>query len=130
MPSTQPTILIADDVEIMRELLERYLVSLNCNVIGMAENGAECIEKIKTLTPDIVFLDINMPEKTGFEILDEIRASHTKTFPVIISGNGDFENLKQSMEKGAQGFVVKPFNINKIKEILEKYASAQTQGPH
>lgn len=123
MSKSQPTVIIADDVDIMRELLERYLINLNCNVIAMSGDGIECMSQIKSLSPDMAFLDINMPGKTGFEILDEIKQLDFNIFSVVVSAHGSFDNLKTAIDKGAQGFIVKPYKANKIKEIVDKYFS-------
>lgn len=118
---TKPKILIADDVKEIRDLIGIFLEDLNVDILGEATDGNAALELIDSLQPDIIFLDIQMPEITGLEILDLIKEKNI--FSVIISGDGDFNTIKTALDKGAQGFISKPINENKIVQIIEKYNS-------
>lgn len=117
----QPTVLIADDVEELRLLLKKTLETLGFNVISLVEDGDQALEAIKKLDPDLSFLDIEMPGKSGIDVLTILKASQSKTFPVIISGNSTVDNVKKVIELGAKGFIVKPYSFDKVKQITDKY---------
>ena len=103
-------ILLADDVKIMRSLL-----------VSEVDNGDDVISKVSELKPDMVFLDISMPGKNGLDVLKEIKEKFSNVFVAMISGHNTFENIKRSMELGADGFVVKPYTTIKIQEMIHKY---------
>lgn len=121
----QPTVLIADDVEELRLLLKQTLETLGFNVVSMVEDGDQAVEDIKKLNPDLAFLDIEMPGKTGIEVLNIIKESQLNTFPVIISGNSTVDNVKKVISLGAQGFIVKPYSFDKVKQITDKYLGSK-----
>lgn len=121
---SQPRALIADDVEEMRVLLTRTLESLGITTVGVFDNGADAMKEIESLKPDICFLDIDMPQMTGLEMLDAIGDRRIVTYPVIISGHSTADNLKIAIGKGAKGFVVKPYTFDKIKQITERFINS------
>lgn len=118
---TQPTVLIADDVEELRLLLKKTVETLGFSVIALVEDGDQAVAKIKELNPDISFIDIEMPGKSGIDVLNILKASQSKTFPVIISGNSTVDNVKKVIGLGAKGFIVKPYSFDKVKQITDKY---------
>ena len=85
------------------------------------DNGDEVIDRIRELSPDIVFLDISMPGKNGLDVLQELKSKFPNVFVAMISGHNTFDNIKRSMELGADGFVVKPYTTIKIRELIDKY---------
>ena len=119
-------VLIADDVEEMRELLKATIEPLGCSVDAEAEDGMEALRLIVTIQPDIVFLDINMPVKSGLDVLAEMKTMDLKVFPVIVSGHSTVSNVQEAIQLGARGFVVKPYSTEKIQQILEKFESDQS----
>lgn len=121
----QPTVLIADDVEELRLLLKQTLETLGFNVVSMVSDGDQAVEEIKNLNPDLSFLDIEMPGKTGIEVLTIISASQSNTFPVIISGNSTVDNVKKVIQLGAKGFIVKPYSFDKVKQVTDKYIESK-----
>lgn len=122
----KPRALIADDVFEMRKLLKSSLQSLGFTVVAEAEDGADALEKIAEFQPDIVFLDIEMPGMSGIVVLDEIRLNELDVYPVIVSANSTIANIKSVFDKGAKGFIVKPYNIKKMKEMYNKYLETFT----
>ncbi|MGD8559894.1 MAG: response regulator [Gammaproteobacteria bacterium] len=114
-------VLVADDVKIMRSLLRSSLASFECEIVSEVDNGDEVTEQIRHCEPDIVFLDINMPGKNGLDVLQEIKEEFSGLFVAMISGHNSFDNIKRSMELGADGFVVKPYTSIKIREMIDKY---------
>ena len=115
--------LIADDDPDARAILRTILEELDCHVDAEVEDGLDAVNQILLIQPDIAFIDIEMPIKDGFDVLGEIRGKALNTYPIIVSGHSTIKNVKATLELGAKGFVVKPYNIDKIKQILEKYQS-------
>ena len=91
-------------------------------VVGEAENGAMAVEKYKELNPDIVTLDITMPEMTGLEALKEIMKINPSAVVVMCSALGQESMVREAVVAGAKGFVVKPFKEDVIVSALQKFA--------
>lgn len=104
-----------------RAMLGAILRRLGCDPIYTATDGIEAILKCMEVNPDIVLMDIDMPGKDGFEALASIQASSPQTFVAMVSAHGTIDYVKRSMELGANGFIVKPYNIAKVSDVLEKF---------
>jgi len=115
------TAVIADDVFEMRTLLSKSLKVLACEVLATANDGPSALVEVKKVKPDMVFLDIDMPGLTGLQVLDKLKSENIDVFKVIVSGSNTVENVKEAIAHGANGFVVKPYSISKIKQIMDKY---------
>lgn len=118
---TYPTVLLTDDESIVRRLMRTMLFDLECDVIHEASNGPDAIEKFKALRPDLVFIDINMHGMNGFALLEALLAIDKNVFAVIVSANSTADNVRQALQAGAKGFIVKPFTPKKFQDILNKY---------
>ena len=120
---------IADDDEDDRELFDLALRSLNRDAILIpTQNGNDLIEHLNEQTPplpDAIFLDINMPEKNGYDTLDEIRRSPIfKNVPVVILSTGQREkDINAMYEKGANYYIFKPANFDAFKKLLKPFVS-------
>jgi len=113
-------ILIVDDNDLMRTLLRGILRSENCQVIGEAKNGTLALESIEKAKPDIVFMDVMMPEMDGLEALQCIKGKYPEIIVIMITGNPSVENVQESIQGGATGFIIKPFNSAKVLDTLNK----------
>lgn len=113
-------ILIVDDNYLMRVLLRGILLGENCQVIGEARNGSVALESIAHNKPDIVFLDVMMPEMDGLEALQNIKSQYPEIIVVMITGNPSKENVEESIQGGANGFIIKPFNSAKVLDTLNR----------
>jgi two-component system chemotaxis response regulator CheY len=120
MPSRPPKILIVDDNDLMRTLLRGILRSEDCLVIGEAKNGVIALDFIEKTKPDVVFLDVVMPEMDGLETLQNIKRDYPEIIVVMITGNPSKENVQESIQGGASGFIIKPFNSAKVLETLHR----------
>lgn len=118
---SQPTALIADDMEEMRVLLQKTLETLGISVIAHVADGEQALQAIIEHQPDLCFLDIDMPGKTGLELLREIGDRRIATYPVIISGHSTIDNVKTAIAQGAKAFVVKPYTFGKVKQVTDRY---------
>ena len=127
MPAKLPTILIVDDNDLMRTLLRGILRSEHYQIIGEAKNGVLALEFIEKTKPDIVFLDVMMPEMGGLEALQSIKAKYPEIIVVMITGNPSVENVKESIQGGASGFIIKPFNSAKVLDTLDRALQAGKQ---
>ena len=128
MPTAARTILIVDDNDLMRTLLRGILRSDAYQIIGEARNGIIALEFIAKSKPDIVFLDVMMPEMGGLEALQAIKAKHPEIIVIMITGNPSVENVKESIQGGAGGFIIKPFNSAKVLDTLVRAIQAGKSG--
>lgn len=87
-----------------------------------ATNAQEAIENYLTYAPDIVFLDIGLPDTSGFDVLHQIMASDPNAYVVMFSGNGYLDNVATALSEGASGFVSKPFKRDKMERYIQESA--------
>jgi two-component system chemotaxis response regulator CheY len=113
-------VLICDDSMLIRKKLRDCLQTLCCNDILEAATSQEAIELYKSNKPDLVFMDLIMPEKSGIEAVTEIVKFDSSAKVVILSTAGTKANLKKALEAGAYDFVQKPFEEHQIKSVLDK----------
>lgn len=122
MTKKRISIVIVDDNDMMRSILRSMLRGDVYEVIGEARNGVLAVEMAGRLKPDIVCLDVIMPEKNGLDALCEIKVARPETEVVMITSNADPETVQESIQNGASGFIIKPFNAARILDTLEKVA--------
>lgn len=116
------TVLVVDDAAFMRVSIKNMISKHDFEVVGEAENGAIAVEKYKELNPDIVTLDITMPEMNGLEALKEIMKINPNAVVVMCSALGQESMVREAVVSGAKGFVVKPFKEDVIVSALQKFA--------
>ena len=113
-------ILIVDDALFMRNMLRNIFSESGFEVVGEAQNGHEAVEKFNALRPDLVTMDIVMPEKNGIEALKEIMINDAGAKVVICSALGQESLIMEALEAGARDFIVKPFKPPKVIEVAQK----------
>ncbi|MFA8439427.1 response regulator [Pueribacillus sp. YX66] len=113
-------ILITDDAAFMRMQLKDIFTKLGHEVVGEAENGIVSIDKYKELKPDLVTMDITMPEMNGVEAVKQIKAIDPNAIIVMVSAMGQQEMVIEAIQAGAKDFIVKPFTQDRIQEALDK----------
>lgn len=113
-------ILITDDAAFMRMQLKDIFTKLGHEVVGEAENGLISVNMYKELKPDLVTMDITMPEMNGVEALKEIKAFDSNAKVVMVSAMGQEGMVIEAIQGGAKDFIVKPFTQERIQETLEK----------
>lgn len=113
-------VLIVDDASFMRFALKTMLEKHGYEVVGMAENGAVGVRKYKELAPDLVTMDLTMPEMSGMEALQAITRYDSKAKVVMVSAMGQESMIKEAIMNGAKYFIVKPFTEDRVIETLNK----------
>ena len=116
------TVLIVDDAAFMRISIKNMLTKNGYEVIGEAENGSVGVQMYKDLSPDIVTMDITMPEMSGLEALKEITKIDSQAKVVMVSAMGQEAMVREAIVSGAKGFIVKPFKEDGIIAALKKLA--------
>ena len=111
-------ILLVDDALFMRTRIKGILERYGFQVVGEGANGREGVEKYKQLRPDILLMDITMPEMDGLTALRHIIEFNPKAVVVMISAMGQKEYVLDAIKSGAKNFIVKPFQEEKIIEVL------------
>lgn len=111
-------ILICDDSILARKQLKNLLTSMGCNHIFEAVNGTAAVETYKLHKPDLVFLDIIMPEKNGLKATKEIIEFDKDAYIVMASSVGTQANLKEALELGAKDFIQKPLNPEQVERVI------------
>lgn len=119
-----PKVLIVDDAAFMRITLKTILERNGFEVVGEAENGLMAIKKYSECHPDIVTMDITMPEMDGVEALKKIRDIDPKAKVVMLSAMGQESMVKDAILSGAKNFIVKPFNEEHVIQTLNKVAGS------
>ena len=113
-------VLIADDAAFMRMMLKDILTKNGHEVVGEAANGVEMLSKYEETQPDIVTLDITMPEMDGLTAIKELRKKHPDANVVMCSAMGQQSMVIDAIQSGARDFIVKPFQADRIIECLSK----------
>ena len=114
-------ILICDDAAFMRMMIKDILSKNGYNVAGEAENGLKAVEKFKELSPDLVLMDITMPEMDGIAALKEIKKLDAGAKVIMCSAMGQQAMVIESIQAGAKDFIVKPFQQDRVLEAVKKF---------
>lgn len=123
MTGRRISIVIADDNDMMRSILRAMLRGEEYDVVGEARNGQAAIDVVDRMKPDIVCMDVMMPEKSGIEALCEIKVANPATEVVMVTSNSDPGTVQESIMNGASGFIIKPFNAARVLDALEKVSN-------
>lgn len=113
-------ILIVDDAAFMRMMIKDVLSKNGFEISGEAENGAKAIEKYKETNPDLVIMDITMPEVDGIQAVKEIKKVNNAAKIIMCSAMGQQAMVIEAIQAGAKDFIVKPFQAERIIEAVKK----------
>lgn len=116
-------ILVVDDAAFMRMMLKDILTKHGFDVVGEAENGIQAVEKYEELKPDLVTMDITMPEKDGVMALKEIKEANPDAKIIMCSAMGQQAMVINAIQAGAKDFIVKPFQADRVIEAISKVLS-------
>jgi len=114
------TILIVDDAAFMRQMLKDIVTRGGHIVVCEAENGLVAVEKYKIFKPDLVTLDVTMPEMDGIEALKRIRTLNPDAEVIMCSAIGQQYMIVQAIQAGAKDFIAKPFQQERVLESISK----------
>lgn len=114
------TVLIVDDAAFMRMMIKDILTKNGYDVVGEAENGQKAIEKYKELKPELVIMDITMPEVDGIQAVKEIKGFDAAAKIIMCSAMGQQAMVIESIQAGAKDFIVKPFQADRVVEAVKK----------
>ena len=117
------SVLVCDDAAFMRLMLKNILEQHGYRVVGEAVNGNDAINKYKQLKPDLVTMDITMPDMNGIEAVKAIRAFDSKAKIIMCSAMGQQVMGVEAIQAGASDFIVKPFHADQVMEALRKVMS-------
>ena len=113
-------ILICDDAAFMRMMIKDILTKNGYVVVGEAENGLKAVEKYNETKPDLVLMDITMPEMDGISAVKEIRKIDPNAKIVMCSAMGQQAMVIEAIQAGARDFIVKPFQADRVLEAVRK----------
>ncbi len=111
-------LMIVDDSMIIRNRIERALTDFNLNVVGVAENGVQAVEIVREKKPQIVTMDLTMPEMDGVECIEEILKIDSNLIILVVSALSDKATAIEAMKNGAHGFLCKPFTEKELTSAI------------
>ncbi len=114
------TILVVDDAAFMRMMIKDILTKNGYSVVGEADNGLNAIDKYEELKPDLVTMDITMPEMDGITAVKEIRKKNPNARIIMCSAMGQQAMVIDAIQAGARDFIVKPFQPDRVLEAVAK----------
>jgi len=113
-------ILIVDDAAFMRMMIKDILTKHGYEVVGEAENGTKAVQMYKELKPELVTMDITMPEMDGIQAVREIKKIDSSAKIIMCSAMGQQMMVMEAIQAGARDFVVKPFQQERVIQAIEK----------
>ena len=113
-------ILIVDDAKFMRITLTNILKKANHEIVGEAENGREAVELYRELKPDLVTMDITMPEMSGLDAVKKIKKDFKDAKIIMCSAMGQQKMVVDAIEAGAKDFIVKPFDDSQVVDSVSR----------
>lgn len=120
-------LLIVDDSNIMRRAIEKYLQVFDLDVVGAAPNGQVALKLFKEHQPDLVTMDITMPELDGISCLQEMLQIKPETRIIIVTALSDPDTGIKAVKSGARGYLTKPFTAEQIREEIAQVIEANPE---
>jgi len=111
-------VLITDDAMIIRKKINTYATNLGHKVIGQAKSGAEAVSMAKELKPDLITMDITMPDMNGIVAVRRIKEFDKKVKIIMVTSHGQEDMVVKSLKEGAKGYVLKPITEKKLSEAI------------
>jgi two-component system chemotaxis response regulator CheY len=124
-PARPIRMLIVDDSNVTRRRIERCQQIAQLQVVGMASNGVEAVEIFRRTDPDVVTMDITMPQMDGIECVERLVEIKPDVLILVVSALADKATAVEAMEKGANGFLNKPFTDRQLNDALAELLEAR-----
>lgn len=113
-------VMITDDHSLIREGIRQLLeFDGSIEVIGEASNGVECLEKLEILSPDVLLLDINMPEMNGIDVLKKLKETESDVKVLILTVHNELEYLLKAIDIGVDGYILKDSESSELKKAID-----------
>ena len=112
-------VLTVDDSLIMRRAIERTLISDRFKEIRLASNGRHAVEEFKTFKPDVITMDITMPDMDGLTAVDLILKLDSSAIILVVSALGDKPTAVEAVKRGASGFLLKPITVDSLQAAID-----------
>lgn len=113
-------VMIADDHSLIREGLKQLLeFDGSIEVVGEVSNGVECLERMNEYNPEVLLLDINMPEKNGIEVLKQMKADDSKIKVLILTVHNEMDYLMKAIDIGVDGYILKDSESTELKKAIK-----------
>ncbi|QYF96132.1 response regulator [Massilia sp. PAMC28688] len=123
------SVVLVDDNELTRAALRLMIAGDAYEIVGEAASGRAAIELILRLRPDIVCLDIQMPDINGLDVLESIKDAHPAMVVLMVTSSNDLPTIKRAISRGAAGFIVKPFTMGTVQDSMDKAAALRRRAP-
>lgn len=121
------TVMIADDHSMIREGLKNLLeLDGDIQVIAEAENGIDCLNKLENCSPDVLLLDINMPEMNGLEVLENLKSQKKKNKVLVLTVHNEVEYLMKAVDIGVNGYLLKDSESAELKKAIVSVYNGET----
>ena len=115
-------VLVVDDDFMVAKIHCRFLATLpGFRVVGVAHNGADALTAVITLRPDLILLDVHLPDMSGLDVLREARLRHPEVDVILVTAAHELEVVRQAWQGGAMSYLVKPFEYNALAQRLEHF---------
>ena len=121
-------LMIVDDSNIIRRKIERSTEVENLEVVGTASNGVEALEKFRELRPDVVTMDLTMPEMGGIECVERMVDMDPDVIILVVSALSDKATAIEALKKGANGFLCKPFSEEELNNAFRELLTEVSHG--
>lgn len=119
-------VMITDDHSLIREGLKQLLeFDGSIEIVGEASNGMECLEKLKECNPEVLLLDINMPEKNGIEVLKQMKTENLQVKVLILTVHNEMDYLMQAVDIGVDGYILKDSESSELKKAIRTVRSGE-----
>jgi two-component system chemotaxis response regulator CheY len=112
--------LVVDDSRLARSILARAVQQCGCEVVGLASNGVEAIDLYKKLKPDLVTMDLKMPDMDGLTAMKAIRLHARDAVVIVVSSLSKKEDVLECVKAGASNYILKPFDVETVKTAIVK----------
>lgn len=117
---TSLNIMVVDDSAITIKKLTKMIEELGHSVVQVARTGRDAVEQYKLVNPDLVTMDITMPDMDGIEATRQIRSQYKDALIIMVTSHGQEQMVIDAIESGALGYVIKPVKKEKLKESIDR----------